>query len=150
MDAILLLLLVLGGPIVLAWLIIRHVVKKESEKPQRKQRNDLASGIGRDRALAEGARARASTDARQDQGPDLLTTALIINDDVPAEVRKHEPAPYEAPPSSPAKPRYEVDSSPSTTYDDSHSRSTSWDSGSSSSSSYDSGSSSSSSSSSWD
>lgn len=147
MDAILLLLLVLGGPVVLAALIIRRVSKKEkrARAPITTPHNTASYGY----------RARPSHDTVQDQGPDLLTTAVVISalsDDAPAEVLKHEPepGPYEAPPSSPAKPRYEVDSSPSTTYDDSHSRSTSWDSGSSSSSSYDSGSSSSSSSSSWD
>lgn len=145
MDAILLLLLVLGGPVVLAALIIRRVSKKEkrARAPITTPHNTASYGY----------RARPSHDTVQDQGPDLLTTAIVVNalsDDAPAEIRKHEPepGPYEAPPSF--KRHYEVDSSPSTTYDDSHSRSTSWDSGSSSSSSYDSGSSSSSSSSSWD
>lgn len=145
---ILLALAVIGVPVLLAVVIIAWVSRKETIA----RRNRAPITVPHNTAGYSSLN-RAHRDETLDQGPDLLTTVLVMDaltpDEVPAEVRKHEPepAPYEAPPSFTR--HYEVDNTPSTTYDDSHSRSTSW--GGGSSSSYDSGSSSSSdSSSSWD
>lgn len=145
MDILVGFLVVVGIPVLLALAIIWRAERKEvalrkaTRKPITTPHNTATFA----------SRARPSHDTTQDQGPDMITTLLVI-DALTDEVRRHEPepAPYEAPPTF--QRHYEVDNTPSTTYDDSHSKSTSW--GDGSSSSYDSGSSSSSdsSSTSWD